>query len=990
VVEALLDVAQHRHDPVEPTGRGDDWSTLSGMIAYRITSRCVRGGSGAVTDLADQLSTALAGRYRVERELGHGGMATVFLAEDLKHHRRVAIKVLRHDVTVLLGQERFLREIEIAARLQHPHILTVLDSGDARGHLYCVMPYVEGESLRQRLERERQLPVAEAQRLAREVADALDYAHRAGVVHRDIKPENILLQAGHAVVADFGIARAVSVAGGSKLTTTGTAVGTPSYMSPEQVMGSRDLDGRSDLYSLGCVLYEMLAGVPPFAGATAESLVYQQLSASPPPVTSVRPSVPQATARALAKCLAKTPADRFATAGELAAALQAPDAPGKAPAAAPERRWAVMAGAVGVIVLAFVAWRFAPSLFPASASVPGTKAWILVAEFDGPATDSAVVTATRDLVMAALDQSEIVATVPRDQIRLALESAGKPPSVRVDADLARELAYRSSVRTMLEGRVGRLGSGYSVVLRVVDVDSARVVLSVSDAARDEEALIPTVGRIAKKLRAGLGERRSALQATRELHLVMTPSFEAYRTFLKVRPMIQVGDVRGAAAVCRSALALDPDFAMAWGTMAIAFWNLNEPDSAIAAFRQALARPKRLDEFWRLTYSAGVDELSGDLSGALAANQRLTELYPQNPSAHVNQSGCLASAGRWNEALESIRTAEKVSPFGPNQVVLYNQFWLLIRLGRASEARAIVPRFMGRNALSAPTWMAMATGQWSAAESLATSLRTAPGADDDVRRTAATVLAAVQTSRGEVQAGDQTLRQAQSVAENTDERTHANSIRWDRLRLTLFSKGVASDPGSPGSWDSTTTGLVVRGTWAAATGDTTLARRLLATIRTRSAPDLARQGFFGPEMVEAWLAARPGHWQEVLRLLGPAALQGEALGYAQVQSASLIRWLVAEAYDQLDRPDSAAAYFERAIAPPPEGGTNFAQVRMASSFAHRRLVLLYARMGRREEARRHWEIFHATFTHPDPEMRPLVEEARKAVASVEGMARSARR
>src|SRR5262245_13963555 len=265
-------------------------------------------------------------------------MATVFLAEDLKHRRRVAIKVLDPELTALLGPERFLREIEIAARLHHPHILTLLDSGEAQGLLYYVMPYVEGESLRQRLDRERQLPVEEALRLTREVADALDHAHRAGVVHRDIKPENILLQAGHAVVADFGIARAVSAAGGTQLTTAGTALGTPAYMSPEQVMGSPDLDGRSDLYSLGCVLYEMLAGVPPFAGATGESLAHQHLSVTPPPVTSVRPSVPETTARALAKCLAKAPADRFGTAAEFAGALLADEAPAAAPATAPRRR----------------------------------------------------------------------------------------------------------------------------------------------------------------------------------------------------------------------------------------------------------------------------------------------------------------------------------------------------------------------------------------------------------------------------------------------------------------------------------------------------------------------------------------------------------------------------------------------------------------------------------------------------------------------------
>ena len=208
------------------------------------------------------LRSALADRYRLDRELGQGGMATVYLAHDLKHDRDVAIKVLRHDVSAALGPERFLAEITTTAHLQHPHILGLLDSGEAAGFLYYVMPFVEGESLRQRLTREKQLPLAEAVRIASEAASALDYAHRHGVIHRDIKPENILLEGAHAVVADFGIAKAINAAGGQTLTQTGMAVGTPQYMSPEQAAGETDLDGRSDLYALGCVLYEMLAGQP--------------------------------------------------------------------------------------------------------------------------------------------------------------------------------------------------------------------------------------------------------------------------------------------------------------------------------------------------------------------------------------------------------------------------------------------------------------------------------------------------------------------------------------------------------------------------------------------------------------------------------------------------------------------------------------------------------------------------------------------------------
>jgi len=238
----------------------------------------------------EALVVALAGRYEVERELGQGGMAAAFLARDLKHHRPVAVKVVKPGLAASLGAERFLREIDTAASLAHPHILPVYGSGDAGGFLYYVMPYVEGESLRDRLARERQLPLDEALRIAREGADALSYAHSHGVVHRGIKPANILLESGHAVAGDFGIARAPTAAGAETLTETGLTLGTPAYMSPEQASGSKHLDGRSDLYSLGCVLYEMLAGQPPFTGPTAESLVHQHLSVAPPPISTSGPT----------------------------------------------------------------------------------------------------------------------------------------------------------------------------------------------------------------------------------------------------------------------------------------------------------------------------------------------------------------------------------------------------------------------------------------------------------------------------------------------------------------------------------------------------------------------------------------------------------------------------------------------------------------------------------------------------------------------------
>ena len=268
-----------------------------------------------------RLKAALAGRYHIERELGRGGMSIVYLAEEPRHARRLALKVLRPQVAATLGSERFLREIKTTASLSHPHILPLFDSGEADGFLFYVMPYVEGESLRHRLNRERQLSVDEALRITTEIADALGFAHSRDIVHRDIKPENILLEAGHAVLTDFGIAKAVTDAGGEALTDTGLAIGTAQYMSPEQAAGSRQLDGRSDMYSLACVLYEMLTGDPPFAGSVRQAMLARKAVDVAPLLRKLRNTVPPSMEQAVARALATVPADRFETMQQFIAAL---------------------------------------------------------------------------------------------------------------------------------------------------------------------------------------------------------------------------------------------------------------------------------------------------------------------------------------------------------------------------------------------------------------------------------------------------------------------------------------------------------------------------------------------------------------------------------------------------------------------------------------------------------------------------------------------
>ena len=292
------------------------------------------------------LAEALAGRYRLEHQIGRGGMAVVYLAHDLRHDRPVALKVLRPELAATLGPERFLREIRLTARLDHPHILPVLDSGEDRGVLWYTMPFVRGETLRDLVRRDLQLPLDVALELAHQIAGALDHAHREGVVHRDLKPENILLSEGQARVADFGVARALDAAGGERITETGLVLGTPAYMSPEQAAGDSALDGRTDQYSLGCVLYEMLAGEPPFMGPTAQAVIARRMTGEIPAVRRLRPAVPPAVEQVLSRALAPTPGNRFPSVGEFDRALQS-----AAIDRAPWGRWRrAVAGAVARVI----------------------------------------------------------------------------------------------------------------------------------------------------------------------------------------------------------------------------------------------------------------------------------------------------------------------------------------------------------------------------------------------------------------------------------------------------------------------------------------------------------------------------------------------------------------------------------------------------------------------------------------------------------------
>jgi TolB-like protein/tRNA A-37 threonylcarbamoyl transferase component Bud32 len=428
----------------------------------------------------DLLSTALSGSYRIEREIGVGGMATVYLAQDLKHDRQVALKILRPELTAAMGTDRFPREIHIIAQMQHPHILPLYDSGATGGFLYYVMPFVEGESLRARLARVGQLPINEAVRLLHEITDALSYAHARGIVHRDIKPDNVMLSGRHAAVTDFGVAKAVSASAGDKLTTVGIAVGTPQYMAPEQAMAETNIDHRVDLYALGVMGYEMLTGRPVFESATAAGILSAHVLEQPKDIRERRPEVPPILAEALLKCLAKNPADRWQSADELLAQLELvastpsggvtptmtrPYQAAKGKPAVKSGRKGLVIGAVAAVVLA--AGVAGALLLKGGGGSHGIQRIAVMPIEDISGKDAMFVDAMQDALTNALGKLGTVGVAPRS----AMATYKKSP--KPTRDVAREL----SLDAVLEATVFRSGDVMRINMQFSDPATTRSLWS---------------------------------------------------------------------------------------------------------------------------------------------------------------------------------------------------------------------------------------------------------------------------------------------------------------------------------------------------------------------------------------------------------------------------------------------------------------------------------------------------------------------------------
>jgi tetratricopeptide (TPR) repeat protein len=742
-----------------------------------------------VGDSLDTLKAALDGRYTIQRELGRGGMATVYLAADLQHHRRVALKVLLPELAAVLGSERFLREITLTAGLSHPHIVPVLDSGAAaepgggaelRPYLWYAMPYVEGESLRDLLARETQLPVDMALALAREVASALDYAHAQGVIHRDIKPENILLSGGQAVVADFGVAKAVGEAGGRRLTETGLAVGTPAYMSPEQALG-QVVDRRSDVYALGAVVYEMLVGEPPYTGPTAQAIIARRLHEPVPSVRVVREGVPVEVEAAVQRALAKVPADRFATAGDFVSALSIRGAAALPPPARLQwRPLVVLAAALAVILgMALLA------RVTRTPAVSATRIAVFPFTVQGDSAPGGLSAALTDLMSEALDDAGELHRVDPGAIMQ-----------RLGDDTGQRLAYGRA-----SGIAGRLGAGRLVLGTAVTVGQRlRVSAVLYDATGGdtplrsivEEGVEAELPDLVDRLAAGL---ITALPEAAGPRLAGASNLGASR-FAALKPLLQGearlrrGEMPAAAQHLRQAIAADSAYALAW---------------------------------WRLLWVQNWCDACGDESVTL---DQLARHFERLPRSHLK-----LVEGHRAELLGDGAEAERLYLLATGASPGLADAWF--RLGNArlkyswqlghqpSEARvpleralAIDPSFLeARVALS---WMALRAGEYDLADSLRRGSTRLDDARDDEQRLATRFALATPAERAALFAG---LGKASDGDLRILIRTLA--LTSDSLEWAERAGGVATDPADRGEGSRATASLLLanleagRGRWEAA-------------------------------------------------------------------------------------------------------------------------------------------------------------------------------
>jgi tetratricopeptide (TPR) repeat protein/tRNA A-37 threonylcarbamoyl transferase component Bud32 len=983
-------------------------------------------------DLLERLQRGLGTVYRVERELGGGGMARIFVATESALRRKVVLKVLAPELAAGLNADRFHREVRLAASLQHPHVVPLHAAGEAEGLLYYTMPFVAGESLRHRLEREGPLPVPEVVRLLREVADALGFAHRRGIVHRDLKPANILLSEGHALVADFGIAKALVASSTttatsdtfttSTLTSPGLVVGTPAYMAPEQAASDRASDHRADLYALGCLAYELLTGRPPFVATSARGLFTAHLIETPTPVTAHRADVPPPLDQLILHLLAKDPAQRPQTAkavveildaasAELARPVVPPPSSAATVAVAPERA-AVAPGrrkppvraalavalAVGGAAIGYATFRRLRPAIPTllSTGVLKEREPLLVAEFENRTPDSLVGPAVTDAFRLDLGSSPVVTVLPPTKVSDALERMRRPPDTRLDAALARELAVREGIKAVLTGQVARLGGGFLLSAELVSPESGDVLAAYRETAPDSTQVIAAIDRLSSRLRARIGESLRSLRNEPLLTQVTTSSLAALHKYIEGQVAGDVsGDYVRAVALLQEAVALDSGFATAWRTLGAFQDRLGNREQGVAALTKAMQHADRLTELEREhTRAIYYYAVTGEYEQAVAIYRDLARRYPHDSLA-ANNLAVAYYVLHQNVLAESIWRArlDTIHPWTPGGQL--NLATGLVALGRRAEAARMVEQ-AGRLFPDAGGvgWyrerLAFTADDYTTADSLGRELLQRYGDTPWDKAADNRDLAGIALARGRLTEAERYLRAAMAV--NADAGQAPEYLReaaflgyvdiWFRghpaLGLRTIEAALHQYPLQ--SIKPLERPYLILAVAYASAGRPEQARSLLSEYEATVDPVLRR--IDEPTRRWAW-----GHVAMAEGRLADAIAQFQAYAPAPRGCLPCGQTALAQAYDRSGNTDSSIAVYERYLATPSlyrlDEKITLADDPTQLAPACKRLGELYEARGDTARARRQYTRFVKLWRDADPELRPAVVEVQQRLQHLGG-------
>jgi serine/threonine-protein kinase len=950
----------------------------------------------------DELRRVLGDSYRVERELGGGGMSRVFLAEDQRLGRKVVIKVLSALEAEGLSVQRFEREIRLAASLQHPNIVPLLSAGAANGVPYYTMPFVEGEGLRSRLSRG-PLPVSEAISILRDVARALAYAHERGVIHRDIKPDNVLLSGAVAVVTDFGIAKALAAAqtspGRDRLTSSGLTLGTPAYMSPEQAAGDPNIDHRADIYSLGCLAFELIAGRPPFDGRPPHRMVAAHMTEPPPSLASRRPDAPPALASLVDRCLAKDPVDRPQSAEELLAALESVIA--APPQVGPFRSWnrVALAGvvALGLLVVGvaalmmFRAMGIGPARSLVGAGQMKERDVLVVTDFAVHGVDSSLSAAVSEAVRTALAQSRIVSVLNPARTGAALARMTRPPTTPLDVSLAREVGAREGAKAVVDGTVSPLGSGFLLSLRLVTVDSGAQLASFQENAKGPDDFVRAIDRLTRALRAKIGESLKSVHADPPLAQVTTSSLEALQKFAQARRATNLeSDFATAATLLREAVTLDTAFAMAYRSLGLMYANMRFPRSKVdSAFAQAYRHRDRLTE--RERYLTTIDFFSGpgsDRARSIAAAEEFLSKAPGEFASFNNLGLQYLSRRDYPRAESLFRRSLAIQSSVPAKANMITISIMQSRFDSAEQRAAALAA--AQPTIVFPLGYALAArGRFDSAKVVLMRGR-GVATQDDARWWTTDALAGIALIEGQLQLA-QRLRH-ENIVRNTARNADASPLdpaldqawldAWFRDRrdraVHVLDSAVAATPrrklNLEARRDFRLASLYAmagrpdraRAVLAEFDGDIkdTLARRAMEPARHRALAEIA----LGEHRARDAIA-------EIRR--GETLLDGPADDCARCTHAALAR-----AFDLATMPDSAIAQFEAYLVTP--YWRTYIDSADASYLAgaYKRLGELYESKNDLPRAEAAYTRFVELWRNADPELQAKVEEVKSRLTLIE--------